>query len=320
MSAAAVAKPIEGSAGDLAVDVRGLDKSYGDKHVVQDLTIQVGAGKITGFLGPNGSGKTTTLRMLCGLLTPDAGEGTVLGLDFRRHADEIKRQTGYMTQKFSLYEDLSIRENLDFTARIYGLDRRRARVDAALERLGLANRQKQLAGSLSGGWKQRLALGACTLPSPKLLLLDEPTAGVDPKARRDFWNEIHALAADGLTVLVSTHYMDEAERCHEIAYIAYGHLLTHGTVEEVIAGSALTTYTVTGDELNELTAALTGKPGVDMVAPFGTSLHVSGRDVAALEANIAPWQDKSGLHWHKSSPSLEDVFIELMSRSKDNFQ
>jgi ABC-2 type transport system ATP-binding protein len=173
---------------------------------------------------------------------------------------------------------------------------------------------------LSGGWKQRLALGACTLPNPQLLLLDEPTAGVDPKARRDFWNEIHALAAEGLTVLVSTHYMDEAERCHEIAYIAYGHLLTHGTVDEVIAGSALTTYTVTGDDLNTLAAELTGKPGIDMVAPFGTSLHVSGRDEAALEASIAPWRERVGLHWQHSAPSLEDVFIELMSRSKDNFQ
>jgi ABC-2 type transport system ATP-binding protein len=189
-----------------------------------------------------------------------------------------------------------------------------------INRLGLNGREGQLAGELSGGWRQRLALGACTLPNPHLLLLDEPTAGVDPKARRDFWNEIHALAARGLTVLVSTHYMDEAERCHEIAYIAYGHLLAHGTVDEVIAKSALTTYTVTGEELNGLAAELTGKPGVDMVAPFGTSLHVSGRDKAALEAAIAPYRDKKGLRWELSEPSLEDVFIELMTRSKDNFQ
>jgi ABC-2 type transport system ATP-binding protein len=225
-----------------------------------------------------------------------------------------------MTQRFSLYQDLSVRENLEFVARLYGLTDARGAARDMIKRIGLSGREEQLAGELSGGWKQRLALGACTLPSPKLLLLDEPTAGVDPKARRDFWNEIHALAAEGLTVLVSTHYMDEAERCHEIAYIAYGHLLTHGTVEEVIAASALTTYTVTGEDLNSLTAALTGKPGIDMVAPFGTSLHVSGRDVAALEASIAPWRDKGGLHWHKSAPSLEDVFIELMGRSKDNFQ
>jgi ABC-2 type transport system ATP-binding protein len=305
---------------DIAIDVKGLTKSFGGREVVHDLSMQVKRGSIYGFLGPNGSGKTTTIRILCGLLTPDSGEGTCLGYDIRRDAEKIKRQVGYMTQRFSLYQDLSVRENLEFVARLYGLADARGAARDMIKRLGLSGREEQLAGELSGGWKQRLALGACTLPNPKLLLLDEPTAGVDPKARRDFWNEIHALAADGLTVLVSTHYMDEAERCHEIAYIAYGHLLAHGTVEEVIAKSALTTYTVTGEELNGLPAALTGQPGVDMVAPFGTSLHVSGRDVAALEASIAPWREKNGLHWHKSSPSLEDVFIELMSRSKDNFQ
>jgi ABC-2 type transport system ATP-binding protein len=303
----------------IAIDVKGLTKSFGGREVVHDLSMQVKRGSIYGFLGPNGSGKTTTIRILCGLLTPDSGEGTCLGYDIRRDAERIKRKVGYMTQRFSLYQDLSVRENLEFVARLYGLRDPRGAVRDMISRLGLSGREEQLAGELSGGWKQRLALGACTLPSPELLLLDEPTAGVDPKARRDFWNEIHALAADGLTVLVSTHYMDEAERCHEIAYIAYGHLLARGTVEEVIAQSQLTTYTVTGD-INELATELTGKPGIDMVAPFGTSLHVSGRDVAALEASIAPWRDKSGLHWQKASPSLEDVFIELMSRSKDNFQ
>lgn len=304
----------------LAIDVHGLTKRYGDRAVVQGVDIAVETGRICGFLGPNGSGKTTTLRMLCGLLTPDEGSGTCLGFDLRTQAGEIKRRTGYMTQKFSLYDDLTIAENLEFAARIHGLDRRGQRVDEALERLGLTARRGQLAGALSGGWKQRLALGACTLPSPQLLLLDEPTAGVDPKARREFWNEIHALAAEGLTVLVSTHYMDEAERCHEIAYIAYGNLLAHGTVEEVIAQSALTTYTVTGDGLNKLTTELTDKPGIDMVAPFGTSLHVSGRDEAALEAAIATYKSGNGTVWHKSEPSLEDVFIELMGRAKDNFQ
>ncbi len=225
-----------------------------------------------------------------------------------------------MTQRFSLYQDLSVRENLEFVARLYGVPDARGAAREMIRRLGLSGREAQLAGELSGGWKQRLALGACTLPNPQLLLLDEPTAGVDPKARRDFWNEIHALAAEGLTVLVSTHYMDEAERCHEIAYIAYGHLLTHGTVEQVIAHSALTTYTVTGEDLQQLADQLAGQPGVDMVAPFGTSLHVSGRDKNALEATIAPWRDKPGLHWQLAAPSLEDVFIELMSRSKDNFQ
>src|SRR6476469_5961036 len=304
---------------DIAINVEGLSKSFGGREVVHDLSMQVKRGSIYGFLGPNGSGKTTTIRMLCGLLTPDAGEGTCLGYDILKDADKIKFQVGYMTQRFSLYQDLSVRENLEFVARLYGMRDARGAARDMIKRLGLQGREQQLAGELSGGWKQRLALGACTLPSPRLLLLDEPTAGVDPKARRDFWNEIHALAAQGLTVLVSTHYMDEAERCHEIAYIAYGHLLAHGTVEEVIAKSALSTYTVTGDDLNALTAELAGKPGIDMVAPFGTSQHVSGRDKAALERTIAPYRDRDGLHWHHSEPSLEDVFIELMARSKDNF-
>jgi ABC-2 type transport system ATP-binding protein len=305
---------------DIAIDVRGLTKSFDGREVVHDLSMQVKRGTIYGFLGPNGSGKTTTIRMLCGLLTPDSGEGNCLGYDIRRDADKIKRQVGYMTQRFSLYQDLSVRENLEFVARLFGVRDARGAARDMIRRIGLNGREEQLAGDLSGGWKQRLALGACTLPNPQLLLLDEPTAGVDPKARRDFWNEIHALAADGLTVLVSTHYMDEAERCHEIAYIAYGHLLVHGTVEQVIAKSALSTFTVTGDNLHKLQDALTGKPGVDMVAPFGTSLHVSGRDRAALEATIAPWRAHEELHWQPSEPSLEDVFIELMSRSKDNFQ
>ncbi len=305
---------------DIAIDVHGLSKSFNGREVVHDLSMQVKRGTIYGFLGPNGSGKTTTIRMLCGLLTPDSGDGTCLGYDIRRDADKIKRLVGYMTQRFSLYQDLSVRENLEFVARLYGMKDPRGAAREMVKRIGLTGREEQLAGELSGGWKQRLALGACTLPSPQLLLLDEPTAGVDPKARREFWNEIHALAAEGLTVLVSTHYMDEAERCHEIAYIAYGNLLAHGTVEEVIAKSALTTYTVTGDGLNKLTTELTDKPGIDMVAPFGTSLHVSGRDEAALEKAIAPYKSGNGTVWHKSEPSLEDVFIELMGRAKDNFQ
>jgi ABC-2 type transport system ATP-binding protein len=307
------------TASDIAIDVKGLTKSFGGRTVVQNLSMQVKRGSIYGFLGPNGSGKTTTIRMLCGLLTPDSGTGTCLGYDIRRDADKIKLRVGYMTQRFSLYQDLSVRENLEFVARLYGIPDARGAARDMISRLGLSGRGEQLAGELSGGWKQRLALGACTLPSPQLLLLDEPTAGVDPKARRDFWNEIHALAAEGLTVLVSTHYMDEAERCHEIAYIAYGNLLAHGTVEEVIAHSALSTWNVTGD-LDGLAAELTGKSGIDMVAPFGASLHVSGRDRAALEASIKPYRDSGSLHWQKSEPSLEDVFIDLMNRSKDNFQ
>lgn len=314
MTAASIA------ASDIAIEVTGLSKSFNGREVVHDLSMQVKRGTIYGFLGPNGSGKTTTIRMLCGLLTPDSGTGTCLGFDILRDADKIKRRVGYMTQRFSLYQDLSVRENLEFVARLYGVrDPRKAARDM-IARLGLNGREEQLAGELSGGWKQRLALGACTLPNPQLLLLDEPTAGVDPKARRDFWNEIHALAAQGLTVLVSTHYMDEAERCHEIAYIAYGHLLAHGTVEQVIAASSLATWTVTGANLNELAADLADKPGVDMVAPFGTSLHVSGRDHAALEATVSSYRDRAGQHWQHGAPSLEDVFIDLMTRAKDNFQ
>ena len=308
------------AAAEIAIDVKGLSKSFDGREVVHDLSMQVKRGSIYGFLGPNGSGKTTTIRMLCGLLTPDSGEGTCLGFDIRRDADKIKRRVGYMTQRFSLYQDLSVRENLQFVARLYGMPNPHQVARDMVQRLGLGGRERQLAGELSGGWKQRLALGACTLPNPQLLLLDEPTAGVDPKARRDFWNEIHALAGEGLTVLVSTHYMDEAERCHEIAYIAYGHLLAHGTVPEVIAQSALATYTVSGNDLRDLAADLAGKPGIDMVAPFGTSLHVSGRDHSALEASIAPWREKPGLHWQSAAPSLEDVFIDLMNRSRDNFR
>jgi ABC-2 type transport system ATP-binding protein len=305
---------------DIAIEVEGLTKSFGNRVVVQDLSMQVKRGSIYGFLGPNGSGKTTTIRMLCGLLTPDKGRGRCLGYDILTETDKIKLQVGYMTQRFSLYQDLSVRENLEFVARLYDIADPVGAARRMVDRLGLKGREEQLAGSLSGGWKQRLALGACTLPNPKLLLLDEPTAGVDPKARREFWNEIHALAADGLTVLVSTHYMDEAERCHEIAYIAYGHLLVHGTVAEVIAHSHLTTYVVSGEGLGELAHDLEDRAGVDMVAPFGTSLHVSGRDEAALEAAIAPARADPRFTWERSKPSLEDVFIDLMGRAKDNFQ
>jgi ABC-2 type transport system ATP-binding protein len=310
------------TAPDIVIDVHGLTKSFDGRVVVSDLSMQVKRGTIYGFLGPNGSGKTTTIRMLCGLLTPDEGAGTCLGYDIRTETGKIKLQIGYMTQRFSLYEDLSVRENMEFIARIYGIAKPIATARMAIERLGLSGREEQLAGDLSGGWKQRLALGACTLPGPQLLLLDEPTAGVDPKARREFWNEIHSLAAHGLTVLVTTHYMDEAERCNEIAYIAYGKLLAHGTVEQVIAASHLTTYAVSaehGEGLSKLSDELTGRPGVDMVAQFGTSLHVSGRDASALDAAIADYRKRKDLTWKSAEPSLEDVFIDLMGKSKDNF-
>jgi ABC-2 type transport system ATP-binding protein len=310
----------EARAGNIAVEVEGLTKSFGGRVVVRDLTMRVHKGQIYGFLGPNGSGKTTTLRMLCGLLTPDSGRGTALGYDIRTENEEIKRHVGYMTQRFSLYQDLSIQENLEFVARVYGLEHPEREARAAIERLGLQGRERQLAGELSGGWKQRLALGACILPKPELLLLDEPTAGVDPKARREFWGEIHKLASDGMTVLVSTHYMDEAERCHEIAYIAYGELLAQGTIAQVIASSHLRTYTVSGPDLQGLAEKLTGTAGVDMVAPFGNSLHVAGSDPEALDKAIAAFRGNPELNWSVSQPSLEDVFISLMTKSRDNFQ
>jgi ABC-2 type transport system ATP-binding protein len=300
-----------------AIDVRGLNKSFGDKHVVRDVSIRVEEGRITGFLGPNGAGKTTTLRLLCGLLTPDSGEGEVLGLNFRTQSDAIKRQTGYMTQRFSLYEDMTIQENLDFVARVYGLDDRKDRVTAALDQLGLGDRRGQLAGALSGGWKQRLALAAATLHEPKLLLLDEPTAGVDPKARREFWDEIHDLADKGLTVLVSTHYMDEAERCHDIGYILHGQLIARGTAQEIISKSGLFTFDGEGPDIGRIVRDLEHKEGVLSASAFGASVHVSGTDKAALDRAIAPYR-KEPFKWREVSPSLEDVFIQLMGDKPDD--
>ncbi|QBY52087.1 ABC transporter ATP-binding protein [Cupriavidus oxalaticus] len=306
-----------GRAQELAIDVRGLNKHFGDKHVVNDLSMQVARGEIFGFLGPNGSGKTTSIRMMCGLLTPDSGEGTCLGFGILTESDEIKRRVGYMTQKFSYWDDLSIRENLDFVARMYGMPDRRDAVDRALEDLGLATRSAQLAGSLSGGWKQRLALAACLLHEPELLLLDEPTAGVDPKARRDFWEHLHLLAARGISVLVSTHYMDEAERCHKLAYIAYGKLLAQGTADEVVASQQLSTWSVEGDDLATLSEQLQGAPGVEQTVAFGTALHVTGRDAQALAGTLQRLAGP-GRRVIQAHTSLEDVFIHMMSRADDN--
>ena len=297
----------------LAIDVAGLSKSFSGRKVVNDFAIQVPRGQVWGFLGPNGSGKTTTIRMLCGLLVPDNGTGTCLGHDIIREAEQIKRKVGYMTQRFSFYEDLSIRENLDFVARVYEMADRKDAVDAAIERLGLKQRQDQLAGQLSGGWKQRLALAACILHRPQLLLLDEPTAGVDPQARRDFWDEIHVLAGQGLTVLVSTHYMDEAERCDRIVYLAYGTVLARGTVNEVIEGAGLSTWMVSGDDVRTLARELEGLPGISQVSVFGTTLHVSGTDAQALDAIADAQRVRPGYQWTKSRPGLEDVFIHLMA-------
>ena len=303
-----------------AIEVRGLTKRYGKRAVVDHIDLAVPRGRIVGFLGPNGSGKTTTIRMLCGLLTPDEGAGTTLGLDLRTRAAEIKRRVGYMTQRFSLYEDLSIEENLDFIARVYAVRDRKRRVREGLEQLGLSARAKQLAGSLSGGWKQRLALAACLLHSPELLLLDEPTAGVDPKARREFWDQLHALAAQGITVLVSTHYMDEAERCHRLAYIAYGKLLAQGTADEVVRQSGLHTWEVSGEDLAGLADELRARPEIEMVAAFGSALHASGTDAEALRAGIAPFRVRPGTTWREVPAGLEDAFIKFMQQAQDNMQ
>jgi ABC-2 type transport system ATP-binding protein len=305
--------------GERVIDVHGLTKTYNGRAVVDHVDLEVGRGEIVGFLGPNGSGKTTTIRMICGLLRPDGGSGTCLGYDIVKDADRIKLEVGYMTQRFSFYEDLTIRENLDFVARLYELKPRARAVDETLARLGLANRQDQLAGTLSGGWKQRLALAACVMHQPQLLLLDEPTAGVDPKARREFWDEIHELAAGGLTVLVSTHYMDEAERCHRIVYISYGKVVARGTVPEVIAGSGLHTIVIKGGDGAALAKALKGKPGVKQVAPFGNDLHVVGENEKALAASVGEAIAGTRARAAPDATSLEDVFIRLMDKSPDNF-
>lgn len=302
---------------DLAIDVHGLTKTFGKRTAVDHVDINMPRGQVWGFLGPNGSGKTTTIRMLCGLLKPDEGQGTCLGYDILKQSREIKPQVGYMTQKFSYWEDLSIRENLEFVANLYGIRNSRQVIDQALDDLGLVTRQTQLAGTLSGGWKQRLALAACTLHNPKMLMLDEPTAGVDPQARRDFWDQIHRLSAQGLTVLVSTHYMDEAERCDQIVYIAYGRLMTQGRVEDIIERSGLYTFVAEGPGVRELMEVLRGQPGADHVAYFGNALHLSGGDLNKLRNLVAGIGGRPGVEWRQERPNLEDVFIHLMGQAQD---
>lgn len=293
------------------IDVRGLTKSFGPKTVVKDLNIQVARGEIFGFLGPNGSGKTTFIRMLCGLLRPDAGSGVCLGYDILKDSDHIKTRVGYMSQRFSLYEDLTVRENLDFMARVYKVENRKKAVSASIERFGVGRFRDQLAGNLSGGWKQRLALAACILHGPELLLLDEPTAGVDPGARRDFWDQVHDLASEGITALISTHYMDEAERCKRLGYIAYGKLLASGEAEELIRDSGLSTWRVAGGDMNGLSNALKPLPGIEQVVAFGNTLHVSTRDVSLFQKTVTPYQGGE-YRWTRIETSLEEVFIDLM--------
>jgi len=304
---------------DGVIAVSGLNKFFGDKHVVKDLSLQVKKGEIFGFLGPNGSGKTTSIRMLCGLLTPDSGQGTCLGFDVLTQSAAIKRQVGYMTQKFSLWDDLTIAENLHFVARMFGMPKRHQAVTQALAELNLLGRKDQLAGTLSGGWKQRLALASCLLHQPKLLLLDEPTAGVDPKARRDFWEEIHRLSASGITVLVSTHYMDEAERCHRLAYIAYGNLLASGTAEEVIAQQQLQTWELTGKSIQKLSEQLRALLGTEQVASFGSTLHVSSKQGTPLKTELEHFAAEHGLAISAVAPSLEDTFIHMMKDCEDQY-
>ncbi|MDP1604326.1 MAG: ABC transporter ATP-binding protein [Legionella sp.] len=304
---------------EVIIDVTGLCKSFDHKVVVNDVDLHVKKGEVFGFLGPNGSGKTTTIRMLCGLLTPDAGRGTCLGFDILTQSRQIKQHVGYMTQKFSFYTDLSIEENLNFVARVYGIENREERVEEALESLGLQQRRKQLTGLLSGGWKQRVALAACLLHKPALLLLDEPTAGVDPIARREFWDKIHSLSEEGITTLVSTHYMDEAQRCTRLAYLAYGELLITGTVDEVIASTHLLTWQITGEVTTRLLQQAKQIEGVEQAALFGNQLHVSGYDSHQIEKGLNALARKYAIQWQVIEPTLEDAFISLVKKSQGEF-
>jgi ABC-type multidrug transport system ATPase subunit len=301
---------------ELVIDVHDLRKSFGTHKVVRGLDLHLAAGEVCGFLGANGSGKTTTIRMLCGLLTPDGGSGTCLGLDIISDAPRIRRQVGYMTQRFSLYDDLTVFENLDFVGRVYQMGNRRRAVQDMMAQMGLAARADQLAGHLSGGWKQRLALAACVLHEPRLLLLDEPTAGVDAQARREFWDLIHDMAGDGLTTLVSTHYMDEAERCERIVYLSDGRIVAQGAPDQMALGSGLVTFEATGAAVDEAARRLRQMSGVEAAAVFGRSIHIAGSDRAALERAIAEFGDAT-LKWHEVEPRLEDVFIHLLTRTKE---
>jgi ABC-2 type transport system ATP-binding protein len=305
--------------GGAVIEVKGLTKKFSGRTVVDHFDLIVPKGAIYGFLGPNGSGKTTTIRMVCGLLKPDGGSGSVLGLDVLKESDKIKERVGYMTQRFSLYGDLSIRENLEFIARLYSLDNVQDRVDASLKSLGLSDRAKQLAGTLSGGWKQRLALAACMIHEPELLLLDEPTAGVDPKARRDFWDAIRDYAAEGVTTLVSTHYMDEAVQCDRIAFIAYGKKLIDARTADIPDEVGLYARRIETPALDEATRRLKSVGGYDVLARFGAAIHVAGRDADALAAATKSVEGLPEIQVETVEAGLEEAFIYLMTGETDNF-
>lgn len=301
---------------DLIIDVKHLKKTFGECIAVRDLALQVKRGEVFGFLGPNGSGKTTTIRMLCGLLTPDAGTGRCLGFDILKHSSQIKQQVGYMTQKYSFYTDLSVEENLNFIAQVYRVEHPKKAVDRVLEQIGLVTRRQQLTGELSGGWKQRVALAACLLHDPALLLLDEPTAGIDPIARREFWDTIHTLSEQGVTTLMATHYMDEAERCTRLAYLAYGDLIITGTVDDVIKATHLNTWEIKGEVTTALLQAVKQLEGVSQAALFGRCIHVSGLDKQAIEASLNGLKQAQKVSWRLIQPTLEDAFIRLVQESK----
>ncbi len=303
---------------ELVVDARHLMRRFGHLVAVRDVSLAVRRGEIYGVLGANGAGKSTTIRMLCGLLDPTAGEARVVGFDVTKDPEAVKARIGYMTQRFSLYEDLTVRENLGFYAGIYGVPGRekRRRVDAVLERIGLAERAGQLAGTLSGGWKQRLALACSTIHEPPLLFLDEPTAGVDPVSRRSFWDQIHRIASEGTTVVVTTHYMDEAERCHRLSFIFRGIVLDSGTPTEVVQRRGLRIAEVeVPARIREASELLAARPEVDEVAPFGAILRVAvrgGVDPIELAGRVL---DEAGIAHrpvHETRATVEDAFVSMV--------
>jgi ABC-2 type transport system ATP-binding protein len=300
---------------ELVIDVTGLTKTFNQRVVVNQLNLQVKKGEVFGFLGPNGSGKTSTIRMLCGLLTPDAGQGTCLGYNILTESASIKQHVGYMTQKYSFYTELSVEENLKFIAQVYGILDAKASIEDVMHNMGLTARRAQLTGQLSGGWKQRVALAACLLHKPALLLLDEPTGGIDPIARREFWDTIHTLSEQGVTTLMATHYMDEAERCTRLIYLAHSNVIVNGTVDEVIASTHLNTWEISGDVTTLLLQCVKQIKGVSQVALFGRRIHLCGQDKLKIENQLNYLAQKNAIKWRAIAPTLEDAFIALVEKT-----